>query len=1097
MNGSPFGGGPRTQDQSRDQGDLHLATEDLKPKFASPGRPGVVTMTSSDNQPFDDLLDLGIATAFGMSAGRTATGSPAAPALELAGPRAETLADLPSKVGKYQIVELVAQGGMGVVARARDGELERDVAIKFLRHSLSANPALQQLFRHEARVMGALEHPGIVAIHDLGTTDDGRLFYVMKLVEGESLQALLQRAARPNEPSARADRRHAITAFVRVCETMAFAHSRGIVHGDLKPANVMLGAFGEVQILDWGFARAVQSLRAERDDADDRASPRVAGTPAFMAPEQARGAVEQVDARTDVFTLGGILCQILTGAPPYRGQTREEVFLRASRAWLDDAHRRLDICGGDGELVLLAHRCLAVDPASRPADAGAVAAAASDYLAAVEQRARELAIEAAQAHARATQEARARRATLLTSIVIVASLLAGAWALVWYERRENALRADAEQRAHAGLARLIDLRDRAQSSTQDKVRLWGEATVVAREAEQLAGAPHVSDELRQRLRVVRAEVERDAQVELRDASARALIDELRPHRGEDRSPAEIDADHRALFALFGVDPDTDDSARVVAALTGSRLHHELATALHHWVHLLRARRGQEPQTWQRLLALADGIDPRPWNVALRRHCSLRELPAMRALAADPEVADVAGNSLGMLAECVAAAGDKETAVRTYRLAHWLQPHDYSIAHDLGVLLMGLPEPPRAEITRVFTAAAAVRPDNAHALVDLASAFLEEGQTAPARVLAKRAIATDPEYQRAWLSLAGISSISGDLEGAVAAAREGVRLRVSPRSLLLLAHALAKAGDAKGALAASEQAVQLAPRSPATHAAVSSMQVALGYLDAAITTQRQVLTFAESDAETWYQLGVALERAGIANEAEAAYRRTIELQPDYAEAHCNLGNMLACRGAFDAALACVRRGAELGARQLRWPHPTAEWIARIERQKASVARLDEVAAGAPLPDNRDEAIELASVALARGDALLAFTWFDTIYRRERGTIGREYIDVVRAAVGLIAGDAPVGAAASPQKRIEASRAALSLMRSVLRGLQEQDEEKARAVVELRHNLSQWLLMPDLEPLRQLKPSGVLPADEVAAWGELWAEVRQVFDELQGR
>ena len=121
-------------------------------------------MTPSDSQPFDDLLDLGIATAFGMSAGRTATGSSAAPTLEPAGPRAETLVDLPSRVGKYQVVELVAQGGMGVVARARDGELERDVAIKFLRHSLSANSALQCLFRHEARVMGALEHPGIVAI---------------------------------------------------------------------------------------------------------------------------------------------------------------------------------------------------------------------------------------------------------------------------------------------------------------------------------------------------------------------------------------------------------------------------------------------------------------------------------------------------------------------------------------------------------------------------------------------------------------------------------------------------------------------------------------------------------------------------------------------------------------------------------------------------------------------------------------------------------------------------------------------------------------------------------------------------------------------
>src|SRR5690606_9475792 len=181
-------------------------------------------------------------------------------------------------------------------------------------------------------------------------------------------------------------RRRFLEIHERVCQTIAFAHSHGIVHCDLKPANVMVGAFGAVQVLDWGFARSVG-----RDGGPSAApAPPVAGTPAYMAPEQTRADDAAIDARADVFGLGAILCEILTGQPPYVGEHRLDILLRASQGLLDDARARLRTCEGDPTLAALAERCLSPRPQDRPADAGVVAEAVAEHVARIEQRAHAL-----------------------------------------------------------------------------------------------------------------------------------------------------------------------------------------------------------------------------------------------------------------------------------------------------------------------------------------------------------------------------------------------------------------------------------------------------------------------------------------------------------------------------------------------------------------------------------------------------------------------------------------------------------------------------------------------------------------------------------
>jgi serine/threonine protein kinase len=218
---------------------------------------------------------------------------------------------------RYEIRGRIGRGGMGVVYAARDRILDREVAIKVHDDLHLASVASRLL--GEARILGRLEHPGIVPVHDAGTLPDGRVYYVMKLVRGEPLDV----AARSHSLNERLD------LFLRICETVSFAHARGVVHRDLKPGNIMLGAFGEVLVMDWGVALSAEATdgRSSATGAATRSSaeslepgarslePEVIGTPGYMAPEQARDA-RRVDQRADVYALGVILAALCGPVPP-------------------------------------------------------------------------------------------------------------------------------------------------------------------------------------------------------------------------------------------------------------------------------------------------------------------------------------------------------------------------------------------------------------------------------------------------------------------------------------------------------------------------------------------------------------------------------------------------------------------------------------------------------------------------------------------------------------------------------------------------------------------------------------------------------------
>jgi serine/threonine protein kinase len=222
----------------------------------------------------------------------------------------------------YRLGEKLGAGGMGVVWEARQTALGREVAVKFLNAG-----GEKDFFMREAKLTGAMEHPNVVPVYDFGVNSDGQLFYAMRRISGMTWAAQLEKKSLLEN----------IQILLQLCDAVAYAHYRGIIHRDLKPENVLLGEFGEVILTDWGLAAGIwDGAPAPRVTYADA----VAGTPAYMAPEMAKGEEDKIDALSDIYLLGAILFEIITGKQPHNGKNVDECLTNAAaniivEAWVD------------------------------------------------------------------------------------------------------------------------------------------------------------------------------------------------------------------------------------------------------------------------------------------------------------------------------------------------------------------------------------------------------------------------------------------------------------------------------------------------------------------------------------------------------------------------------------------------------------------------------------------------------------------------------------------------------------------------------------------------------------------------------------------
>jgi eukaryotic-like serine/threonine-protein kinase len=283
----------------------------------------------------------------------------------------QTTADLKREAeDRFRVLGRIGAGGMGAVYRVRDRNLLREAAMKVLNPALTTRPKYLQRFLGEAQIQAQLDHPNILPVHELAIDREGTSYFTMRFVKGRTLAAWIRDSLSARTLSQALH--DMLSAFVKICDAVAFAHSRGVIHCDIKPDNIIVEDFGAVYLMDWGLARLIGKTEAGKSAVGVSpevwaavSSGGVVGTPAFMAPEQARGQTDRLDERTDVYGLGAVLHAIVTGRAPHAAADAEAVVAHAKAGQVEVPREGPDELPLPLGIRAVLERALAVDPASR------------------------------------------------------------------------------------------------------------------------------------------------------------------------------------------------------------------------------------------------------------------------------------------------------------------------------------------------------------------------------------------------------------------------------------------------------------------------------------------------------------------------------------------------------------------------------------------------------------------------------------------------------------------------------------------------------------------------------------------------------------
>jgi serine/threonine protein kinase/Flp pilus assembly protein TadD len=1087
-------------------------------------------------------------------------------------------------LGDFRIVREVGRGGMGVVYEAVQISLGRRVALKVLPFAAALDAKQLQRFRNEAQAAAHLHHQSIVPVYYVGT-ERGVHFYAMQFIQGRTLAEVILElrsisaggecpsASRVSSTGAAgapgsapklaptpdtlpiaglstecATRRpeffRTIARLgVQAAEALEHAHQEGVVHRDIKPANLLVDGCGHLWITDFGLAHC-QSQVGLTMTGD------LVGTLRYMSPEQALAKRDLVDHRTDIYSLGATLYELLTLAPAIAGNDRQE--LLAQIAFEEPRPpRRLDKTIPP-ELETIVLKAMEKIPADRYATAQELADDLRRYLEDRPIRARrptwlEQARKWARRHRSVVWSAAA------ASFVALAVLAGSAG---WIVRDRAAQRTKVANDIQAAL-------EEAQRTRKDGK--LSQAQAAARRAETLLEEGVTNPALAERVRTLVLELteeEADARLVARLEGLRLLQAEVNPKENHFLLKRAL-PDYREAFREYGLSMEVEPGeAAAVLQRRSAEVRATLVAAMDHWLILARHEKSAEADWVDGVLSLADAD---PWRRAVRAAREKHDREALEKLAREVDAASQPPEELFLLDMSLRQRGAKEGAVALLRRAQEAFPGDFWINHDLGVALRDCQPPQLNEAIRFLTVAVALRPQSPGARVNLGVALRNKGRLADAAAAYRHAIDLKPDYANAHRNLCHVLIEMGQFDEAVATWRRAIALdssdvsidsylgvvlcrnrryddaaavfrhaiEVKPHDAIAysdLGNVLTIQGHLDEAIDACERSIDLKPDYAQGH---HNLGVALdrkGRIDEAVSAYRDAIlhdpdhagahynlgTLFESQGRlseaasnlhgavelepnhvsAWYNLGTTLFQMGRLNEAVAALRKARELKPDFAEAHCNLGLALERQGDFSGALAALKRGHALSGHQKDWHYPSAEWIRDCERLHELEAQLPAILKGDQAPGDAAEGNDCARLCHYKGHHVAAARlWVAALAAEPKlaDDLRTGHCNEAACAAALAScGRGADASALDDKERVRWRKQAVEWLAADLTAaaklLESHDPKDVNMV---RRKFRIWQSNQDLVGLRDPATLAELPADEQEAYRRFWEEVEALL------
>jgi tetratricopeptide (TPR) repeat protein len=821
-------------------------------------------------------------------------------------------AGAPDALGDFRIVREVGRGGMGIVYEAVQLSLSRRVALKVLPFAANMDPRHLQRFQNEARAAGCLHHGHIVPVYSVGC-ERGVHYYAMQLIEGQTLASVIRElgqqagqrttqataepattayqpaAGTPGSAETRAcaglstDRsgrrgdyyRRVAQLGVQAAEALEYAHERGVIHRDIKPGNLMLDGWGSVWITDFGLAHlehAEGSLTMSGD---------LVGTLRYMSPEQALGKRVPIDHRTDVYSLGVTLYELLTLRPAFRGSDRQEL-LRQVAFEEPIAPRKLER-GIPGELETIVLKAVEKNPADRYATAGDLAADLRRWLDDRPIQARRPSLRQV-----AARWARRHRAVVWSAaaVLFLAAVLGGVNGLWWTQKRAAA---QAEARA--------ELREASRLQEQEK---WDEALGAVRRAKGALAAVWADASLRQEIE------ERGKDLEMARLLQEARLAGAAVKDNHFDWGATVKG-YEEAFEWYGLDVIRLDPAVTGHYIQGRSIHMQLVAALDDWSCWLK--QGSKERT--QVLAILHVADPDPWRERLRLALEQNDPRSLKALCTVPQGVELSLPSAVLLGRLAVETSSSQEVLTVLRQAQQRSPADFWVNHHLGWVLRQRGASHLEEAIRYFSIAVALRPRSPAALVNLGLTLSDKGQVDEAIACYHKAIALDPKGAGAHVNLGNALYGKGKVEEAIACFHKAIAL--DPKDANghnSLGVALAGKGQVDEAIACYRKAIEFDPTFTEAHNNLGAALYGKGQVDEAIACYRKAIDLDPKYASAHSNLGLALEAKGQVDEAITCHRKAIELDPKDASAHGKLGSALKDKGQWDEAIACYRKAIEL-------------------------------------------------------------------------------------------------------------------------------------------------------------------------------------------